>query len=79
MPYDAGTWVVLEEHWPNGKTKHKKWNDGEEHFYNEVGDLHREDGPAVFFAWNEYRYYLNGVWLKDIKSNEELIIKLIIE
>lgn len=41
--------------------------------------LHREDGPAVIFKDDRVKYYLNDIEYPNIKSNEEWLIKQIIE
>jgi hypothetical protein len=43
------------------------------------GKCHRVDGPAK--VWTNYppEYYLNDIYYKDIKSDEEWLIKQIIE
>ena len=40
---------------------------------------HREDGPARLWEGGYKRYYLDGNWFKDIKSDEEWIIKQLLE
>jgi hypothetical protein len=48
-------------------------------YYNKTLKLHREDGPAREWHNGRKEYWLNGAELQEIKSTEELIIKLIIE
>ena len=79
MPYDAEFSVVLEEFHANGVRKHIKWNDGEEHWTDKNGKRHRIDGPAIILPNNDKLYYLHGKFLKDVNSDEELIIKLLLE
>lgn len=82
MPYDAGYAVIVDECWPNGKTRHKKWDDGEEHWYDEIGARHNVNGPAVIYPTGSVfgaEYWVNGVFFKGINSDEELMIKLLLE
>jgi len=52
---------------------------GDIQYYNELNLLHREDGPAFIIPSRNYKeYWLNGRFI-DIKTNEKLIIKMIIE
>lgn len=48
-------------------------------YYNKDWKLHREDGPAREWNDGQKEYWLDGRELPNIKSTEELIIKLIIE
>ncbi len=82
MPYDAGYTVIIDERWPNNRTKYKKWDDGEEHWYNEKGDRHNANGPAIIYskdAGGNAEYWVNGIYFKDVTTNEELMIKLLLE
>jgi hypothetical protein len=47
-------------------------------WYNH-GKPHRIDGPAVIFTDGIKQYYLNGIWYPEITSDEEWLIKNIIE
>ena len=37
------------------------YDDGSTRWYNEVGKLHREDGPAIEYADGDKFWYLNGL------------------
>jgi hypothetical protein len=41
--------------------------------------VHRTDGPAKIFPDGKKEYYLNGIYYPNIKSDEEWLIKQIIE
>ena len=50
------------------------------YYHLEIGGLlHREIGPALIFGTGEKEYYLNNIWHSDINTNEEWLIKQIIE
>jgi hypothetical protein len=40
---------------------------------------HRTNGPARMWEYGLKQYWLNGIWFENIKSDEEWIIKQIIE
>jgi hypothetical protein len=70
--------LVHVERYISGAAKYARWSDGCECHYNQEQSLHREDGPAMIK--NGYkRYFLNGYEYKNIKSDEEWIIKQILE
>lgn len=70
--------VIIEEFWPNNKLKRRKWNDGQDAFYNERGLWHRTDGPAIIGADGIIQFWVNGEPV-NVASTEELIIKLLLE
>lgn len=78
MPYDFEYKLICKEYWANGNRKYIKWSDGEEHFYNDNGYLHRSDGPAVKLPNGDELWYYNNK-LCDVKNLDEFIIKNIIE
>lgn len=49
------------------------------YFIKGTAFLHREDGPAFESVNGNKLYYLHGKFLKDVKTDEELIIKLLLE
>jgi hypothetical protein len=63
----------------NGRFKYIKWTDGEEIYCDENGFYSRLDGPAIIRSNGSEEYWLNGKRFKDIKSDEEWMIKQIIE
>lgn len=48
-------------------------------FWCKNNQYHRVDGPACLFANGNKEYYLNGIWLENVTTDEELIIKLLLE
>jgi hypothetical protein len=68
---------------PDGSWLH---DDGDEYWYNEEGEIHREDGPAVIRAmpYDELDWRLNcrlysfNEWLKltPITDEEKMLLKL---
>jgi hypothetical protein len=59
-------------------------NDDEIFWYNEIGQIHREDGPAVITDEDEIFWYLAdkqyefGKWLKEtpISDEEKMLLRL---
>ena len=51
---------------------------GDKHWYKN-GQIHRENGAAIIFNDGRKFYYLHGVEYLNIKSDDEWIIKQIIE
>jgi len=57
-------------------------NDGDIFWYNELGQRHRKDGPAVIKSDGEIYWYFNGdsykfdEWLKLNKTDEEKMMML---
>ena len=45
-------WFIIDEV--------RVYDDGTKEYYNEDGELHREDGPAAEWYWGECRWFLNG-------------------
>ena len=62
---------------PDGSYLH---NDGDIFWYNEVGQRHRKDGPAVIKSDGEIYWYFNGEeykfdeWLKLNKTDEQKML-----
>ena len=62
---------------PDGSYLH---NDGDIFWYNEVGQRHRKDGPAVIKSDGEIYWYFNGReykfddWLKLNKTDEQKML-----
>lgn len=52
---------------------YKSWGDGDSKPY------HRTNGPARMWQDGFKEYWLNGIYYKNIKSDDEWIIKQIIE
>lgn len=57
-------------------------------YYAKNGKYHRVDGPAIQFFNSENRLYpeytedqfwINGIRLRNVKTTEELVIKLLLE
>lgn len=70
-------------HCEDGPALISKIHDGKTKFvgYFIHGEAHRIDGPAKTWSggWSEPEYWVNGIYLKDVKSDEELMIKLLLE
>ena len=70
--FDISLYGAVEQ--PDGSWLH---NDGDIFWYNELGQRHRKDGPAVIKSDGEIYWYLNGdsytfdEWLKLNKTDEE--------
>ena len=83
ITFDTSSVMIRINH-PNGKAKYLKFDNDEERYYDERGWLHREDGPALILPTGSdnfgmlKEYYIHGVIL-NISSDEELIIKLLLE
>jgi len=67
--------LLIHQKYLNGYNKYLKWNDGEEYYFDDNGELHRTDGPAVILPKSGELYYYHG---KICNSLEELIIENII-
>jgi len=59
--------------------KHVNYLDNTVAYRDILGNLHREDGPALIWADGKEEWYYNGEYLKDVHSIEDLIIKRILE
>jgi flagellar basal body rod protein FlgG len=65
----------------NGSYLH---DDGDIHWYNEEGQLHKEDGPAVIWANGNSYWFLNGKhydfyeWIKltPVSDEHKLLLRL---
>ena len=55
-----------------------EYRDGSKFWYKK-GKCHRENGPAIIDGNGEKQYYLNGIYYPNIKTDEEWIIKKILE
>ena len=67
-------------HFPMRKTAIKYKFDGwYKAYFNEKSEFHRVNGPARMWEGGGKEYYLNGKFYPDIKTDEEWIIKQIIE
>lgn len=76
--YKINTYKLLVlESWPDGSVKYREWSDGLKCWYKKE-KVHKEDGPAVINDIAKF-YYLNGEYFPNIKTDEEWIIKQIIE
>ena len=70
--FDINLYGAVEQ--PDGSWLH---NDGDIFWYNELGQRHRKDGPAVIKSDGEIYWYFNGreykfdEWLKLNKTDEE--------
>jgi hypothetical protein len=59
-------------------------NDGDVYWYNELGETHRDDGPAIIYDDGEVEWYLNDEeytledWLKlsTIPDEDKMILRL---
>ncbi len=71
--------ISKHEFWPNDRDKYIEWNDGLKCWYDESSRLHRIDEPAIILGNGDKKYYLHGVLYKDINSDEEWIIKSLLE
>ena len=41
---------------------------GNTRYYNEQGQLHREDGPAIEWANGEKQYWIHGEFIKEVSK-----------
>ena len=72
---DINLYGAVEQ--PDGSWLH---NDGDIFWYNELGQRHRKDGPAVIKSDGKIYWYFNGEeykfdeWLKLNKTDEQKMI-----
>jgi hypothetical protein len=78
MPYETYN-IIKHDFWSNSIDKYIEWNDGLKCWYDENGRLHRIDGPAIILSNGEMKYYLHGILYRDINSNDEWMIKMLLE
>ena len=75
IDFDINLYGAVEQ--PDGSWLH---NDGDIFWYNELGQRHRKDGPAVIKSDGEIYWYFNGdsykfdEWLKLNKTDEEKML-----
>ena len=78
--YDNGStfWYKHGKYHRDNDKPAVEYADGYKAWYKE-GKRHRETGPAIIRYNEEKQYWLNGILYKNIKTDEEWIIKQILE
>jgi hypothetical protein len=65
---------------PDGSYLHNR--DGQVYWYNEAGEVHREDGPAIVYPTDDVAWYLYGDdyefadWLIELNKSDEVKMML---
>ena len=79
MKLEPGCRIIIETCHPNGVRNYIKWDDGEERYYDETKLIHRTDSPAIISPnhWDK-EYYIHGKRIY-VSSDEEFIIKMLLE